>query len=727
MDLSDLFVLLDEAIVTPKRVRLPMDCSAAPVHCVVAMTGRRHMFRYRMLIVWIFLAASTSSFAGEALEAYAQRCDEAIGITVSDFNCDDGILVPTEHHVNPDGSPARYRPKRACDRPNQLNQECDPGSRFQVLPGSNDRVFAVAHCRKQGLGSGQYGDIAVIQYNMDNGATCFYQALAEWVDDRTRDGVTTPLSGDVKAPSKGTSAWPWLTPEKTADIGCGGCHDNGPIIRSLYLSQVKKDGQPLLPGAGDGEFNNDQPYHFVGTDFASWRAYKVEVSGNKCNDCHRMGVSNVKVSETSTPGTARDLGIRATAKSQLNKNPHSAASPIWTWGMNIEDPPKVVDDDALADAAKAIKDCALRFSVGAPLPNTPDCKISRFTASNEFAPPIDDRFGLAVASWGPSRVDLFGVGTNGAMYHKAWDEIWRPSPGGWEHLGGIFTSRPAVVASGSGRLDVFGLGSDSSLFHAAWARDTGWTSWEPLGGAFASPPAVVSWGPNRLDIFGVGTDGAMYHKAWDGAWRPSASGWEPLGGVFTSPPAVVAWASDRLDVFGLGTDRSLFHKSWTPDTGWTAWEPLGGVFTSPPAVVSGGPTRLDVFGIGSDGAMYHKAWDDGGWRPSASGWESLGGVFTSPPAVVAWGAGWLDVFGLGTDSSLFRKSWAPDTGWTAWEALGGVFTSLPVVVSREANRLDILGIGGDAATYQKTWDGSQWLPSPTGWQRLGGGRLVDSR
>ena len=143
------------------------------------------MFWYRVVVLSTLLVTSTSASAGDTLEEYAQKCDEAIGVTVPDFKCDDGTIVPTEHHqTNPDGSPAKYRPKRACDRPNQLNQECDPGSRFQVLPGSNDRAFAVAHCRKQGLGSGQYGDIAVIQHNKDNGATCFYQALAEWEDDR---------------------------------------------------------------------------------------------------------------------------------------------------------------------------------------------------------------------------------------------------------------------------------------------------------------------------------------------------------------------------------------------------------------------------------------------------------------------------------------------------------------------------------------------------------------
>jgi V8-like Glu-specific endopeptidase len=241
-----------------------------------------------------------------------------------------------------------------------------------------------------------------------------------------------------------------------------------------------------------------------------------------------------------------------------------------------------------------------------------------------------------VESWGPDRLDIFGLGTDRQMFHKAWDNGWHPSPTGWEPLGGAFASPPAVVAWGPNRLDIFGLGMDRQMYHKAW-DGTRWhpspLGWEPLGGIFATPPAVASWGPDRLDIFGLGTDRQMYHKAWDGtAWHPSPTGWEPLGGVFTSPPAVASWASGRLDIFGLGTDHQMFHKAW--DNGWhpspTGWEPLGGIFTSAADVVAWGPNRLDIFGLGTDRQMFHKAWDGTAWHPSPTGWEPLGGVFSEP-------------------------------------------------------------------------------------------------
>lgn len=108
------------------------------------------------------------------------------------------------------------------------------------------------------------------------------------------------------------------------------------------------------------------------------------------------------------------------------------------------------------------------------------------------------------------------------MYWQHWNgAAWS----GWISLGGIFTSVPSAVSRSAGRIDVFGIGTDGAMYHkyhnGAWS-----TSWEDLGGIFISAPTVVSvsyppslklfghknsklilqWGANRLDIFGVGTD-----------------------------------------------------------------------------------------------------------------------------------------------------------------------------------------------------------------------------
>jgi len=282
---------------------------------------------------------------GQSMASYVAECDAAVGVSVPGFQCSGGVTIPT---TNSSGS--------SCDRPNRLNRECDPDSKYLSLV-SNSSVEIVGLCRRKGNTGNNYGDIAVIQHNKNTGATCFYQAL----------GL---LSGTVSAPSAGT--YPWLSPQTTASIECFHCHDNGPIIRSPYLTQVG------LLGSGDVTFNKSNPYYFVGADFQSWATYSVEILGNICNSCHRMGTNNS--GGCPTCGAARDLGLRATAASEVSKNPHSATSPIWMT------PGATTYSSANDSQAQSIATCAAsaRSAIvnGQSLPNTPICKVWKYSSNS---------------------------------------------------------------------------------------------------------------------------------------------------------------------------------------------------------------------------------------------------------------------------------------------------------------------------------------------------------
>jgi hypothetical protein len=333
----------------------------------ILLSGRRRCgikprskLRYAALGAMPLLVASAvltdPAARADALQDYAQQCDAAIGATIPDFDCDAGTEVPVTHPVaGPNNTVAK------CDRPNRLNRMCDPGSHFQVLTRTAN-VFAVGHCRKKGQPGTEYGDIAVIQYNRITGATCFYQALGT-------------LPGKVMAPSKGMGAWPWISPSGTANIGCAECHDNGPFIRSPYLNQVT--GTNALPGSDDFGFNSTQPYAFVGGDFASWKTYRVEVDGNECIGCHRLGANNISAS-----GTAIDFAIRATSASETSKNDPSADSPIWMPPVPVQ----TAFNQMHANSAKQIHDCALRLNEN-PLPNSSTCRITQFAAAFVAAQP----------------------------------------------------------------------------------------------------------------------------------------------------------------------------------------------------------------------------------------------------------------------------------------------------------------------------------------------------
>jgi hypothetical protein len=176
-----------------------------------------------------------------------------------------------------------------------------------------------------------------------------------------------------------------------AGQSCGGCHDNGPFVRSPYLAQVTGanalPGSPNFLGTDALSFNKTQPYAFVGQEFASWKAFKVEIENNRCNDCHRMGVNNVWAGH----GTALDFGLRATAECkpvppgttdtcEQSKNFHSPTSPIWMT------PGQITFSADNRAAAQAIHDCATRLEED-PLPNTRTCKISKFAEEWVRPPP----------------------------------------------------------------------------------------------------------------------------------------------------------------------------------------------------------------------------------------------------------------------------------------------------------------------------------------------------
>jgi hypothetical protein len=98
---------------------------------------------------------------------------------------------------------------------------------------------------------------------------------------------------------------------------------------------------------------------------------------------------------------------------------------------------------------------------------------------------------------------------------------------------------------------------DIAGIQSIYGSGRSWHGWESLGGVLTSDPAVSSWAANRLDCFVRGTDSAMWHKWWNGsAW----SGWENLGGVLTSGPAAVSWGQFRIDCFVRGTDNAMWHK-----------------------------------------------------------------------------------------------------------------------------------------------------------------------
>lgn len=309
----------------------------------------------------------TGAGGDETLEQYTQDCEDAVGFVFPDeLSCEVGVPLPGQD-ITCDAQNVS-----GCDRPNVLNGRCDPGSRFQRLPlKETDKKDAavVMHCRKQGYEDGYYGDIAIIMSNSTTGATCFFQALGKW------DGRRIP------SPKRGERVegydFEWYSPLQTSDTGCTSCHDNGPFVRSPYLTQLT-EAPHVLPNAGEGFSNNGSvPSRWVGKAFSDKHSYSVKLADppcinddgqgcTTCNTCHTLAVNDY--TQASVPfnkyiggyfepgrGSALDLGIRATAPYQKSKHAHSAQSPIWMT------PHKTAFNQRALDAALKFAECGAEF------------------------------------------------------------------------------------------------------------------------------------------------------------------------------------------------------------------------------------------------------------------------------------------------------------------------------------------------------------------------------
>jgi hypothetical protein len=249
-------------------------------------------------------------------------------------------------------------------------------------------------------------------------------------------------------------------------------------------------------------------------------------------------------------------------------------------------------------------------------------------------------------------------------YGKVWDAT-PPPPPTWhyDNLGGTFTADPAIASWGPNRLDVFGRGSEGGLWHKYWTGST-WSSWQKdveteniVGG-----PDAVSWGSGRIDVVAREASGGVNHWYWNNsAWHK-----DNLGGFTNSDPAISSWGENRLDVFVRGGNNALWHKYWT-GAKWSEWEDLGGYLIGGPSAVSWGNDRIDVIGRSSNNSITHWWWDGTSWHSG----QTVGATTYQDPSISSTGFGQLDVFYDGTDNALWNQHYNQNNGWSGFTQIGG--------------------------------------------------------
>lgn len=335
----------------------------------------------------------------------------------------------------------------------------------------------------------------------------------------------------------------------------------------------------------------------------------------------------------------------------------------------------------------------------------------------------------AVATGGestPHRIDvLFAIPDlpERNLWHRWWVEGqgWQPR-GGWRQRGGSWDSAVVATAFSGGRVDAFGLGSDGALWHTwgigdqrntagEWPRESLGT---PRDRAIVSSPAAVALSPTVL-LAAVRTrtrrDGApgIWFASSDGPanarwrWRRTlAKGWPTARRNFATGLGMAWRKPGALDLLTVTNAYELQHTWRDGDTtspwgGFGQAGPEGGLTSTPSATPWWNHNEPDFSslhvvscygpfpaGPGVDpGRVELKSWLGRHWasqRAIYTSYSTDGRVVFSPPTVTSWGKPRLDVFFLSSANDIgsdpqITHGWSNNARDWEWELLG--FPRLP--------------------------------------------------
>ena len=107
--------------------------------------------------------------------------------------------------------------------------------------------------------------------------------------------------------------------------------------------------------------------------------------------------------------------------------------------------------------------------------------------------------------------EFLGVGEDRGVGWREWKAGQGEVVGGLIDLGGQVMSTVAGVRTGEERVDIFAVGTDARLWHKARIGRTWGTEWENLGGHFNSAPKVTVTREGEIAVFGLGPNGTVIH------------------------------------------------------------------------------------------------------------------------------------------------------------------------------------------------------------------------
>jgi hypothetical protein len=336
--------------------------------------------------------------------------------------------------------------------------------------------------------------------------------------------------------------------------------------------------------------------------------------------------------------------------------------------MDIYTPTIQVSDAAPAINGRRLLMLNTGHSISDERPTHLAKEVVRFFVNPGLAP--------AATSWGPNRIDMFGLSDAGTVKQFAWNGgAWSWHDLGRDPDGQAFTGPLTSTSTAPERIDVFGLDAQDNVRRLAF--NAGW-HWSNLGRAsdgkrFRGPLTACSWGPNRIDLFGLAKGGRndVLQLWWDGTWH-----WSDLGiRGFHGPLTSTSWGPNRIDVFGLdeqGNVQQLWFDGHWNSTSLGRHRPPGmhngNPYAGPITATSWGPNRIDIFGLDANAHVLQLWWDGARWN-----WGNLGNhfpsgrTFSGPLTATSWGPNRIDLFGQDHAGNILQLWW--DGSWH-WSELG---------------------------------------------------------
>lgn len=134
------------------------------------------------------------------------------------------------------------------------------------------------------------GSVQMIGYNRKTGATAFFEssdAIQPWV---TLDKTTLRMRGVmpwIDNPSEFNKAFVPPRPDRPQ---CVQCHQADPFITNAFINAAKlpNSTESVVPVLG-----KDSPFYVIGGK--NWDMRTLEIEGNGCLSCHRVGMSTLNM------------------------------------------------------------------------------------------------------------------------------------------------------------------------------------------------------------------------------------------------------------------------------------------------------------------------------------------------------------------------------------------------------------------------------------------------